>query len=83
VYDCPRNRKAIFNCGMIPNITRNSRGRKTPKRDRKARFNPMIRVSSASDTATCNRGYHEFSIDSIYVSISPDKDGHVPGSLAA
>jgi transposase len=42
VYDCRRNRKAISNRGMIPNINPNSRGRKTPKRGRKARFNPAI-----------------------------------------
>ena len=28
VYDCQPNRKAIFNCGMIPNINANPRGRK-------------------------------------------------------
>jgi hypothetical protein len=28
VYDCPRNRKEIFNRGMVPNINRNPRGRK-------------------------------------------------------
>ena len=42
VYDCRTNRKAIFNRGMIPNIPENSRGRKTPKRGRKQRFNPAI-----------------------------------------
>lgn len=35
VYDCPRNRKAIFNRGMVPNIKPNPRRRKTPKRGRK------------------------------------------------
>ncbi len=34
-YDCPRNRKAIFNRGMVPNINENKRGRKKPKRGRK------------------------------------------------
>jgi hypothetical protein len=28
VYDCRRNRKAIFNRGMVPNINANPRGRK-------------------------------------------------------
>ena len=41
-YDCRRNRKAIFNRGMIPNINPNPRGRKTPKRDRKPLFDPAI-----------------------------------------
>jgi transposase len=42
VYDCRANRKAIFNRGMIPNIPENPRGRKTPKRGRKLRFDPAI-----------------------------------------
>jgi transposase len=42
VYDCRANRKAIFNRDMIPNIPENPRGRKTPKRGRKLRFNPAI-----------------------------------------
>jgi hypothetical protein len=42
VYDCPLNRKAIFNRGMVPNIPENPRGRKTPKRGRKQRFDPAI-----------------------------------------
>jgi len=42
VYDCRANRKAIFNRGMIPNIPENPRGRKTPKRGRKQRFNSAI-----------------------------------------
>jgi transposase len=42
VYDCRTNRKAIFNRGMIPNIPENKRGRKTPKRGRKQRFDPAI-----------------------------------------
>jgi len=37
-YDCPDNRKAIFNRGMTPNINENPRGRKTPKRGRKPLF---------------------------------------------
>jgi transposase len=42
VYDCRKNRKAIFNRGMIPNINENRRGRKTPKRGRKPLFDPAI-----------------------------------------
>jgi transposase len=42
VYDCRANRKAIFNRGMVPNINENKRGRKTPKRGRKAFFDPEI-----------------------------------------
>jgi len=42
IYDCRANRKAIFNRGMVPNIPENPRGRKTPKRGRKQRFDPAI-----------------------------------------
>jgi transposase len=42
VYDCPRNRKAIFNRGMVPNINENPRGRKTTKRGRKRLFDAAI-----------------------------------------
>jgi transposase len=42
VYDCPANRKAIFNRGMVPNINENKRGRKAPKRGRKSFFDPEI-----------------------------------------
>ena len=42
VYDCRTNRKAIFNRGMVPNIPENPRGRKTPKRGRKRRFDAGI-----------------------------------------
>src|SRR6202165_5462146 len=42
VYDCPLNRKAIFNRGMVPNINPNARGRKHPKRGRKPLFDPAI-----------------------------------------
>jgi len=37
-YDCRKNRKAIFNSGMIPNINENKRNRKKPKRGRKQFF---------------------------------------------
>lgn len=42
IYDSRSNRKAIFNRGMVPNIPENPRGRKAPKRGRKARFDPAI-----------------------------------------
>ncbi|MGF6649511.1 transposase [Paraburkholderia youngii] len=42
VYDCRANRRAIFNRGMAPNIPENPRGRKTPKRGHKRRFDPAI-----------------------------------------
>lgn len=42
VYDSRRNRKAIFNRGMIPNIPKNLRGRKTPKAGRKRLFENAI-----------------------------------------
>jgi transposase len=42
VYDCRRNRKAIFNRGMVPNINPNPRSRKAPKRGRKPFFDAGI-----------------------------------------
>jgi hypothetical protein len=42
VYDCPRNRKAIFNRGMVPSINPNPRGRKFMKRGRKPIFDEAI-----------------------------------------
>ena len=41
-FDSARNRKAIFNAGLIPNIKENPRNRKTPKRGRKRFFNEAI-----------------------------------------
>jgi len=41
-YDSRDNRKAIFNRGMVPNINENLRGRKTPKRGPKRRFDSSI-----------------------------------------
>ena len=38
VYDSRRNRKAIFNRGMVPKIQENLRARITPKRGRKRIF---------------------------------------------
>ena len=42
VYDCRRNRKAIFNRRMVHNINANPRGRRSSKRGRKPLFNPAI-----------------------------------------
>jgi transposase len=42
VYDCRRNRKAIFNRGMVPNINPNPRGRRSSKRGRKPFFDKEI-----------------------------------------
>ncbi len=42
VYDCSRNRKAIFNRGMVPNINPNPRNRQLTKRGRKPFFDATI-----------------------------------------
>lgn len=42
VYDCRKNRKAIFNRKMVPNINPNKRGRKAAKKGRKPLFDPEI-----------------------------------------
>ena len=41
-FDSARNRKCIFNAGLIPNIKENPRNRKTPKRGRNRFFNAAI-----------------------------------------
>src|SRR5881628_2703337 len=41
-FDSTRNRKCIFNAGLIPNIKENPRNRKTTKRGRKRFFNEAI-----------------------------------------
>ena len=41
-FDSTRNRKCIFNAGLIPNIPENPRHRKRPKRGRKRLFNAAI-----------------------------------------
>ena len=41
-FDSARNRKCIFNAGLIPNIKENLRHRKTTKRGRKRLFNAAI-----------------------------------------
>ena len=46
-FDSTRNRKCIFNAGMIPNIKENPRNRKTTKRGRKRLFNAAIHALRA------------------------------------
>jgi transposase len=41
-FDSARNRKGIFNAGLIPNILENPRNRKRTKRGRKRFFNEGI-----------------------------------------
>ena len=41
-FDSARNRKSIFNAGLIPNIKENPRNRKGTKRGRKRLFNAAI-----------------------------------------
>ena len=41
-FDSTRNRKCIFNAGLIPNMPENPRNRKHPKRGRKRWFNAAI-----------------------------------------
>jgi len=41
-FDSTRNRKCIFNAGLIPNIPENPRNRKRPKRGRKRLFNATL-----------------------------------------
>ena len=41
-FDSARNRKCIFNAGLIPNIKENPRHRKRPKRGQKRFFNATI-----------------------------------------
>jgi transposase len=41
-FDSARNRKCIFNAGLIPNIKENPRNRKHPKRGRKRLFSAAI-----------------------------------------
>src|SRR6202166_3410199 len=56
VYDCRANRKAIFNRGMVPNIPENPRGRKTPKRGRKQRFDSLRHTLARRLTSRHNVG---------------------------
>jgi hypothetical protein len=41
-FDSRRNRKVIFNAGLIPKIHENSRNRQSPKRGRKRLFNKAV-----------------------------------------
>ena len=41
-YDSKKNRKMIFNSGMVPNIKENPRNRRKKKRGRKRIFNQAI-----------------------------------------
>jgi len=41
-FDAARNRKCMFNAGLIPNIKENPRNRKTSNRGRKRLFNAVI-----------------------------------------
>src|SRR3954447_13314091 len=41
-FDSRRNRKAIFNAGLVPNVKENPRNRKAPKRGRKRLFDAAI-----------------------------------------
>jgi hypothetical protein len=41
-FDSTRNRKCIFNAGLVPNIPENPRNRKRTKRGRKRLFNAAI-----------------------------------------
>ena len=43
-FDSARNRKCIFNAGLIPNIPENPRNRKRPKRGRKRLFNGIVKL---------------------------------------
>jgi hypothetical protein len=42
IYNSRKNRKAIFNLGMTPNIPENKGNRKKPKRGRKQIYVPAI-----------------------------------------
>ena len=46
-FDSKRNRKLIFNAGLIPNIKENPRNRKSTKRGRKRLFNEAIHALRA------------------------------------
>ena len=41
-YDSRENRKAIFNPGIVPNIPKNPRGRRAPKRGRQPLFEQTL-----------------------------------------
>ena len=41
-FDARRNRKAIFNAGLVPNVKENPRNRKAPKHGRKRLFDAAM-----------------------------------------
>jgi hypothetical protein len=51
-FDSARNRKMIFNAGMIPNIKENPRNRQTTKRGRKRLFNADFRGAKSAHIPT-------------------------------
>jgi hypothetical protein len=53
VYDCRRNRKAIFNRGIVPNINPNPRTRKSAKRGRKPFFDAAIFKEGSTPLSVC------------------------------
>ena len=52
-FDSARNRKMIFNAGMIPNTKENPRNRKAPKRGRKRLCNEVIHALRMRVERTC------------------------------
>jgi len=50
-FDAARNRKCMFNAGLIPNIKENPRNRKHPKRGRKRLFNAAIHAYACTSSA--------------------------------
>ena len=56
VYDCRANRKAIFNRGMIPNISPNPRGRKRPSEAASRCLMPAILEERSGPSNACSPG---------------------------
>jgi hypothetical protein len=56
VVDCNKNRKSIFNRGMIPNIHPNPRGRTITKRGRKAIYDPSVGAIKKGATSAKKNG---------------------------
>jgi transposase len=56
VYDCRKNRKAIFNRLMIPNINANPRGRNTSKRAASRSSIPLFSKSGSRPSSGCSAG---------------------------
>ena len=55
-FDSTRNRKCIFNAGLIPNLPENPRNRKRTKRGRKRFFNEAIRMRCGCGSSAPLRG---------------------------